>query len=207
MNLRKCARRRQSISRKAVAERWKAAVTRSQPGAVQWVYGMFGVVFLLLIACFQVQVYAYRASSDLLEDALAAGNLASAVVDVREYGRTHTLRIADPEAAYRIYLQALKTNLGLDDAMRGRNTSLISGEVKVERYIVYNVTGQEVRICEVTGGGSSERTGKLGSVTAPGGEVVRSTGVYSEISYPVKGWMHLEVTAHKGKLVEVVSEL
>ena len=47
-------------------------------------------------------------------------------------------------------------------------------------------------------------TGTLGSVRAPNGVMVESTGIYSEIVYRVKGFPGIETDAHKGKLVDIV---
>ncbi|MCR4897219.1 MAG: hypothetical protein K5891_10630 [Lachnospiraceae bacterium] len=173
-------------------------------GAVQWAYGIFGILFLTMVICFELQIESYRASSDLMEDALAAGNLASAVIDLREYGKTGILQIRDPLDSYRIYREALAVNLGLNGAGEGGNAALISGRVQVESYIVYNVSEGMVTEIRVAGDDTGTRTGRLGEVTTPEGQMVSSTGVYSRISYPVKGWLGTEVTARKGNLAEVV---
>lgn len=39
-----------------------------------------------------------------------------------------------------------------------------------------------------------------------GGQTIENTGVYSEITYPVEGFLGITVTAEKSKLVDVVSE-
>ena len=46
----------------------------------------------------------------------------------------------------------------------------------------------------------------LGEVRTPGGQTIENTGVYSEITYPVEGFLGITVTAEKSKLVDVVSE-
>ena len=99
----------------------------------------------------------------------------------------------------------MKGNLGLNDQWEGSNQALISGIVTVETYIIYNVQRNNVTVHEV------DSTGRLyswqglrGAVTAPNGQVVEYTGVYSEISFPVKGSFGMEVRAHKGKLVDIV---
>ncbi len=176
----------------------------TSPGAVQWAYGIFGILFLVMVICFELQIESYRASSDLMEDALAAGNLASAVIDLREYGKTGIMQIKDPADSYRIYRDALAINLGLNAAGEGGNAALISGRVQVESYIVYNVSDGTVTEIRVVGEGAGTRTGRLGEIRTPEGQIVSSTGVYSRISYPVKGWLGTEVTARKGNLAEVV---
>lgn len=51
-----------------------------------------------------------------------------------------------------------------------------------------------------------EWEGTLGEVRTPGGQTIENTGVYSEITYPVEGFLGITVTAEKSKLVDVVSE-
>ena len=177
-------------------------------GQIGFVSGLFLVLFLAVILCANLQVESFQASALYLEDALAASNLASAVIDLEEYGISHVVTIADPLAAYRLYCDAVKGNLGLNDQWEGSNQALISGQVTVEAYIVYNVRENDVAVHAV------DHTGRLyswqglkGAVTAPNGQVVEYTGVYSEISFPVKGSFGMEVRARKGKLVDIVGSL
>lgn len=175
-------------------------------GYIGFISGLFLMLFLAVVLCTNLQVESFRASALYLEDALAASNLASAVIDLQEYGISHVVTIADPLAAYQLYCDAVRGNLGLNDQWEGSNQALIAGRVTVESYIVYNV-GQDcvtVHIVDPAGGIYSWQ-GALGAVTAPSGQVVENTGVYSEISFPVKGIFGMEVIAHKGKLVDIVS--
>ena len=167
--------------------------------------GLFLILFLAIVLCANLQVESFQASALYLEDALAASNLASAVIDLREYGISHVVKIEDPMGAYRIYCDAVKGNLGLNEQWEGSNIALISGPVIVETYIIYNVRGYMVTVHTV------DNTGRLyswqglrGAVTAPNGQTVEYTGVYSEISFPVKSSFGMEVRAHKGKLVDIV---
>lgn len=178
-----------------------------EKGQASWVVGLFWILFLAILLCMQLQVELYRASSMYLEDALALSNLASAIIDVREYGRTHKILIADPEQAYDRYCSAVKENLGLNDSYEAANHKLISGQVQIQNYIIYNVQGQKVSVWERKGDGQTgEWQGRLGEVRTPGGQLIETTGVYSEITYPLEGFLGITVTAKKSKLVDVVSE-
>ena len=174
-------------------------------GLIGFISGLFLVLFLAIVLCANLQVESFQASSLYLEDALAASNLASAVIDPEEYGISHVVKIEDPLAAYRLYCDAVKGNLGLNDRWEGSNQALISGPVTVESYIIYNVQGDGVTVHAVDSTGQLySRQGLLGAVTAPKGQKVEYTGVYSEISFPVKGSFGMEVRARKGKLVDIV---
>ncbi|MCM1534466.1 MAG: hypothetical protein NC126_00915 [Clostridium sp.] len=173
-------------------------------GQAQWAAGLFMVLFLAVLLCGELQIESYRASALYLEDALAASNLASAVIDVEEYGISGLLQIKDPIQSYELYQEALKENLGLDEEWECANKGLISGKVKVERYIVYNVQGSRVFVHTLSADGEwEESTETLGELRAPDGVLIESTGIYSEISFPVEGFPGVTVQAHKGKLVDI----
>lgn len=188
--------------RGAYSGRW---LSRSV-GQAEWVTGLFLILFLGILLCAQLQVAAYRAASLYLEDALAASNLASAVIDLEEYGISHRVQIADPVRAYERYREALRGNLQLNDQWEGINTELISGGLTVERYIIYNVDKEGVEVYELDSTGSVHTwQGAPGTVRAPNDLLIENTSVYSEISFPVEGSFGVRVQAHKGKLVDVVS--
>ena len=180
----------------------------TESGQIGWTAGVGVLLFLgvFLSACMQMEVF--RASSQYMEDALAASNLAAAVVDVEEYGISHNLLIASPENAYALYLTAIKGNLNLNDVWECPNKELISGPVCVERFLVYNVVQNTVEVSCVNADGTLNRwQGILGQETAPNGIPVEHTGIYSEISYQIKGVFGIVVPAVKGKLVDVVGKL
>ena len=175
-------------------------------GQITLFTGMFFLLFLAVLLVSFLQMEMIRSSSRYAEDALAASGLASALIDVREYGRTHVLRIQDENAAYERYQSALKANLGLDDNWECDQKKLISGRVKVENYTIYNVKGDEIEYCRMDLAKPTWQTGKVGGTFAPNGQMIERTGVYGEISYAVRGIWGFTVQARKGKLVDVVGE-
>lgn len=181
--------------------------TNRRSGQIEWVTGMFFVLFLSILLLALLQIKAYCAASLYIEDALAASNLASAIVDIREYGSTHNLLISDVQKAYEKYCMALQGNLQLDGQWYGTNKALVSGKVTIEKYIIYNVRNNEVMVHELGQNGMfSVRQETIGSCIAPNGVLVVSTGIYSEISFPVEGIWGVQAMAHKGKLVDIVAE-
>lgn len=180
---------------------------KAESGQVSWVLGLFLILFLAILLYMQLQLAMYKASARYLEDALALSNLASAVIDIREYGSTHKVHITDQEQAYAGYCSAVRENLGLNENYEAVSHKLISGKVEIRNYIIYNVTGTKVQVWERNGDGRIlEWEGTLGEVRTPGGQTIENTGVYSEITYPVEGFLGITVTAEKSKLVDVVSE-
>lgn len=176
----------------------------TERGQIGWVTGLWFLMFLWVLLCACLQMELFRASSRYMEDALAASNLAAAVIDVEEYGISHSIRIDSPEEAYLRYQWALKGNLGLNAKWECENREMISGPVSIEKFIVYNVIGGYVEAYSYDKSGPvSCWSGSLGQETAPNGIQIEHTGIYSEISYQIKGLFGIEVTARKGKLVDV----
>lgn len=175
-------------------------------GTITLVSGLFFSLFLAVLLVGFLQMEMVRSSSSYMEDALAASGLASALIDLEEYGISHTVRIADAESAYAQYLMSLKANLRLDENWECENQKLICGQVKLENYTVYNVSGSQVEYCRMDDGSRTWHVGKLGEVCAPNGQIIEKTGVYGEISYPFRGLWGMTVQARKGKLVDIASE-
>ncbi len=193
--------------REYLRQKIKTKMLDTERGQVSWVFGLFLLLFLSILLCMQLQIALYRESAMYMEDALALSGLASAVIDVEEYGITQKVRITDPEGAYERYCHALKENLGLDDMFYAGNRKLISGQVTIQQYILYNVAGERVEVWQKDADGQiQEWEGTLGEVKAPDGQYIEHTGVYSEITYFVEGFMGTDMEAHKGKLVDVVRE-
>ena len=156
---------------------------------------VYVLLFFTATVAFALQIRQYISLKTYTEDALAASNLASAVIDIQEYGVNHNLIIKDPAHAYSIYQDALKVNMGLNDHWEDP-AGMISSPVQVEQYIV-----------EVTSFGENlnySATETLGSATSPNGRVIESTSIYSRISYQVTGYFGVTVPAVKDKLVDVV---
>ncbi len=183
-------------------------IERQDSGQAEWVTGLFWVLILSILLCTQLQISSWQTTGMYMEDALAASNLASALIDLEEYGKSHKVRISDPEEAYEVFLRAIRDNLQLDEEWECANKALISGPVKIADYIIYNVDQEQVYADRVGSGGNVVETwsGKKGEINAPNGVPVECTGVYSEIEFPVEGFLGVTVLAHKGKLVDIAAE-
>lgn len=178
---------------------------KSEPGQVNLAVGLFLTLFLVvyLFACLQTE--RFRAASLYMEDALATSNLASALVDLEQYGIAHKILIAEPVRAYQIYQNALKNNLNLDDTWNGRQDGVIRGRVTIENYTVYNVDGTRVLVYRFGPDGATVWEEVLGAAFAPNGLLIENTSVYSEISFPVEICRGVQVTARKGKLADIAA--
>lgn len=167
---------------------------------------MFFFLMVLVVALFQFRIYTIMIAGAYVEDALAVSNLASALIDIREYGRSHQVRIEDPQEAFRIYREALYCNLALDDEGYSAKEELLEGQVLISEYIVYNVLGDEVGIAVYDGEGNclSQENGRAGSVRTPDGTLVEHTAVYSRVAFRVTGLLGHSIDAEKEKTVDIV---
>ena len=177
----------------------------TERGQVEWVTGLFFLLFLGILLCALLQVEVFRSSSRFLEDALALSNLASAVIDVEEYGISNKLVISNPLQAYERYKTALKENLNLDENWESPASGMISGPVSILNYTVYSVSGNDVEVSSFDHDGTMTMWREtLGSAVAPNGLLIESTGIYSEITYRIDGLFGISEDAKKDKLVDVV---
>lgn len=166
---------------------------------------MFFFLMVLLAAVFQFKSFSYMVSGAYVEDALAAADLASALIDVEEYGRTHDILIPDTQRAFRIYRDALHYNLALDEDGRSARTELLTGEVRIEEYTVYNVLDREIQITCYDGQGNCVRRENAapGTVRTPDGAPVEHTTVYSRVAFQVAGLQGNVIEAVKEKSVDI----
>lgn len=182
-------------------------INKAHSGQVDIIMGMFALFLVMVVLYAGLKISHFMVTGAYVEDALAASNLASALIDVEEYGRSRVIRIADPRRAYEIYKEALSVNLQLDEEGRSFQRELLEGPVKVLSYIVYNVEGDQVKAYAFTEEGSLEEAvpGQVGLVFTPDGVRVETTTIYSRIRFGVKGLGQQYIQAEKEKSVDIVS--
>ncbi len=183
-------------------------IDRKDSGQAVWVTGLFWVLLLAIVLHCQLQMAAWHSASVYMEDALAASNLASALIDIEEYGKSHKVIIRDIPMAYAVYREALRTNLQLDGNGYCAGSALFEGPVQVVDYIIYNVDGNVVETVQLDSLGQVvlREKGIKGTVLSPDGNVIEQTGVYSELKFAVTGFPGVEIEACKGKLVDIVPQ-
>lgn len=167
---------------------------------------MFFFILVLSAATFQFKTQVYMTAGAYVEDALAASDLASALIDVEEYGKTHTIRIADTETAFQIYRDTLYYNLAMDEAGYSSKTELLTGEIQIRQYIVYNVSEGGVEITGYDGQGNCNlhEIGLPGTVRTPDGTPVEHTTIYSRVGFRVMGLLGRTIEAEKEKSVDIM---
>lgn len=174
-------------------------------GQVDIIFGMFAFFIVLVILLFSFKICQFMIAGAYVEDALAASNLASALIDVEEYGRTRTIKISNPQNAYSIYMGALATNLQLDEDGRVFGEGLLVDTVDVLEYMVFSVENGQVNVYALQANQKVEpvQTGTLGQVYTPDGLLVETTTVYSKVGFWVEGFMQQRIYAEKEKSVDI----
>lgn len=164
------------------------------------------IVLLLVVVMFGFRTTEYVLTSAYVEDALAASNLASAVIDLEEYGRTHTILVKDPQSAFLLYKEALCYNLQLDEYLNTTNREVIAGKVSILDYIIYNVSGENISIYSLDEEGVLRGmwTCKPGEAITPDGVLVESTTIYSRVAFSVKSLGERTYEATKEKSIDIV---
>lgn len=167
---------------------------------------MFFLFILIIIVFFGFRTTQYMVTAAGVEDALAASNLASAVIDLEEYGKNHTIYIPDPEVAFLQYREALCYNLALDEYLNTTNKDFLASQVKIKQYVVYNVRESVIDIVVLDGEGKAVSTerGLIGQVFAPDGTRIESTTIYSCIGFWVDGLFGQRFYAERGKSIDIM---
>lgn len=179
---------------------------KKERGQIDVIMGMFYLLMVFIIILFAFRMMQYMITSTIVEDALAASNLASAVIDVEEYGKSHTISIQDPESAFLLYREALCHNLKLDEYLNTTNAEILVSKVDIEEYIVYNVSGDLVEIYVIDESGQIQEygTGRTSEVFTPDHVPVESTTIYSRVTFGVKGLWNQIIPAMKEKSIDIV---
>jgi len=177
-------------------------------GQIEMAVGMFSIFMITLVMVAGLKVAQFMITGAYVEDALAASNLASALIDIEEFGRSRVIRINDPVKTYGIYKEALSQNLMLDEDGRSFQRELLEGYVEVISYIIYNVEGDQVQVISFNGGDVQPEVAfhDLGTVHTPDGVLVETATVYSKVRFNVKGLGQVYIQAEKEKSVDIKRE-
>ncbi|MBP5472062.1 MAG: hypothetical protein J6Y12_05245 [Lachnospiraceae bacterium] len=177
-------------------------------GKIEYVMGMYALLFVLVMAMVSLQILRYKADSDIAEDALAASCLAALDVDPYRYGTDHCLVINDPVHARQLFEEALRDNMRLEPDMTysGADDFYITGKVNIDDFRIYTVDGDNVTEYAVSGYGIAESTGVYGSMKTPSGLTVRSAGAYAKISFDTYGIFDVRIRACKEAYAEMLGK-
>lgn len=173
---------------------------------VNIVAGTMLFLILVLTIFFGFRITQYMVIAAGVEDALAASNLASAVIDLEEYGKNHRIYIRDEKKAFQMFREALECNLKLDSDLNTTNNNFLLGKVSIKDYRIYNVREHLVDIFIFNSLGEiiSCTTGNMGEVYTPDNVCVETTTIYSKIGFLVEGLAGREFVGEKEKSIDIV---
>lgn len=174
-------------------------------GSVDVVAGMMFLLIIVLSAIFGFRTIQYMVISAEVEDALTVSNLASAIIDIEEYGKSHNIHIRDSERAFSMYYDALCSNLKLDTQLNTTNKDLLVGRVEIKEYILYNRRNGEIETIVMNQEGKiiSCSLGQVGSVYTPNQVCIENTSVYSRIGFYVEGFAGKKIYGEKEKCIDI----
>lgn len=169
------------------------------------VVGMYFVLIVFVMILFGFKVTQMMVVSSRVEDALAASNLASALIDLEEYGKSHRVIIREPENAFVVFREALCQNLQLDEELNASGSDLIDA-FKISEYRVYNVYDDAVEVYIINEKGvlQEQYSGRIGEIVTPDGVTVNSTTIYSKVSFETDGIAGFNIQAGKEKSIDIV---
>lgn len=184
----------------------KKLYCKKQQANVDVVVGMMLFLILVLTLFFGFRISQYMITAAGVEDALAASNLASAVIDLEEYGKSHQICIADTDKAFLTFREALVCNLKLDEYLNTTNQNFLVGQVQIKEYRIYNVREEQVDIYIFNNQGEmiSHSSGVKGEVYTPDNVGVETTTVYSRIAFQVEGLAGNILSGEKEKSIDIV---
>lgn len=151
-----------------------------------------GSMVLLLVSFLTRLSMEYRVASiqdNRIENALKVSALSGLLYDLNIYGTSHKIIITDSERSYNEFLTSLKTNLKLNDSLNPNSIeNYIKSQVNIEKYIIYNVDGNNVEVITKGDIGESQivYTNQLGNIKTPEGITVENTSIYVQIKFTVE---------------------
>lgn len=148
---------------------------------------MFTVALLMVVlTLYLAQVAKLMTHQHHIDDSLADATLASLVADdvyyfeTEEMTGTPVIRFLRVDESHRIFMDCM------NDAIA--DTKGFYYNFAFDEYICYEVEDGNVKITSYSGatGTKSIRTGRVGSVSTPGGEIVRETSAYGKVKFDIK---------------------
>lgn len=121
--------------------------------------------------------------SQKIENIVKQAVLSAAVYDTNVYGTNHSIVITDIDNSYNKFLRTLKESMRLTSEMNSKD----NGKVSIDKFIIYNVTGNDVEVITKGDIGESKVLYKnqKGVMKTPRNDVVDKTMIYSRIKFKV----------------------
>lgn len=157
---------------------------KKEGNAVLYMLVGFLALFVVSIVCLTVMSLKKGAlQSQKIENVVKQSVLAAAVYDTNIYGTNHSIVITDVNNSYNKFLKTLKESMSLDSDMDSRE----NGKINIDKFIIYNVTGNDVEVITKGDIGESKILYKnqKGIIKTPRNDVVDKTMIYSRIKFKI----------------------
>lgn len=190
---------------------------KKKKGTMEMFIASLSLMIVPMIIIMNLRLRELKITKNFIEDGLVASNLASATIDLKEYGTTHKIVNDDFSKSFQDYSIALKDNLNLDSNYIPQKTAVsnytmynvVSSKVIIDNFIIYNVIGNDIQVVSRNPDGSNTTsivTNGLGTYKSPDGVLIKSTTIYSRISFKVKGYLNDEYNVFREKSVDITDQ-
>lgn len=182
---------------------------KKKKGSIEMFISSMIFIIVALVIIMQMRLKVVEVTQSFIEDGLVASNLASATIDLEEYGTSNKIINRDFEKSFNDYTVALKENLRLDNNLNPKTKTLLNSKVDIHNFTIYNVIGNDIEMIRREANGSITRqtyTNKLGVMTAPNGAMINTTMVYSKIGFELKGYLKNTHYVYKDCSVDITDK-
>lgn len=166
---------------------------------------MFFLLFVVVVFSYQLYLSEIIQAGRMVEDALTESELAAAVIDLQELGRTGQIRFSDLGTVYSNFTYHMRNNLELDAEGNSKHSLFAAGPIQIEDFRVYEVTDGGIREYDFDNQGKVkwQREWKVGEVTAPDGTGIEETSIYASCTFSVRGMNQSILLGKKEKTVDI----
>lgn len=157
---------------------------KKKDGTGDFVFPMYMILFCVMLFsyCYYDQLLYYTKIN--VEDSIAASTLASACINLYDYGDFDNMSYEIINSCYDLFEKSFKENMKLDNNFMPKqdsfNATLIAQPIEVLEFSYYCIRNDIVYKTTKNGGINIEK-GYVGQVTTPNGNVISQTTIYVKI--------------------------
>lgn len=157
---------------------------KKNKGSVSYVVATIIITTVALFIAINFKMKKIEMVHNFVSNGLISANLAADVVNLDKFGLDRKINISDINKAYDLFYKALSINLGLNK----KTDRIIDNKVNIDNFTIYNVIGNDIDKIQIKPVYKENliKDG-LGNVKTPNDIKIKSTSVYSKVSYKVKG--------------------
>lgn len=180
---------------------------KKEKGKIEFFISSIALSITSLLVLMGLRIEVIKTTKSFIDDGLVASTLASATIDLKEFGTTNNIINSDFSKSYNDFTKTLKTNLNLDNSFIPKDDTLINSKVDVVDFIIYNVVGNDIYVLKKDEVGYSEQfyPNQKGIMKTPNDVLITSTTFYSKIGFSLRGYLEDTHYVYKDYCVDVTS--